>query len=83
MDLHRKKISSASGTLVLESLFNTYTCQDSSEGIIFHIDLGSQYTSNDMKKLCEKLKMKQSFSKKWCPYDNTCIESFHATLKKE
>ncbi|WP_142288755.1 integrase core domain-containing protein, partial [Bacillus cytotoxicus] len=24
-----------------------------------------------------------SFSKKGCPYDNACIESFHAILKKE
>jgi len=24
-----------------------------------------------------------SFSRKGCPYDNACIESFHATLKKE
>ena len=27
--------------------------------------------------------MKQSFSRKGCPYDNACIESFHAILKKE
>ncbi|MDQ0162559.1 transposase InsO family protein [Bacillus alveayuensis] len=29
--------------------------------------------------------MKQSFSRKrkGCPYDNNCIESFHAILKKE
>jgi putative transposase len=27
--------------------------------------------------------MKQSFSQKGYPYDNACIESFHATLKKE
>jgi transposase InsO family protein len=27
--------------------------------------------------------MNHSFSKKGCPYDNVCIESFHATLKKE
>lgn len=27
--------------------------------------------------------MTPSFSRKGCPYDNACIESFHATLKKE
>ena len=27
--------------------------------------------------------MIQSFSRKGCPYDNACIESLHATLKKE
>ena len=25
----------------------------------------------------------QSFSKKGCPYDNACIESFHSSIKKE
>lgn len=25
----------------------------------------------------------QSFSKKGCPYDNACIESFNAILRKE
>lgn len=27
--------------------------------------------------------MIHSFSDKGCPYDNACIESFHAILKKE
>ena len=36
-----------------------------------------------MKNLCEKLNIIQSSSKKGCPYDNSCIESFHASLKKE
>ena len=30
-----------------------------------------------------KQKIKHSFSKKGCPYDNACIESFHSILKKE
>ncbi|HAT4163707.1 TPA: transposase, partial [Clostridioides difficile] len=48
-----------------------------------HSDLGSQYTSNDMKNLCNEFNIIQSFSQKGCPYDNACIESFHAVLKKE
>lgn len=36
-----------------------------------------------MRMLCEELNIIQSFSKKGCPYDNACIESFHASLKKE
>lgn len=27
--------------------------------------------------------MKHPFSRKGCPYDNTCIESFYSLLKKE
>lgn len=51
--------------------------------IIFHIDLGSQYTSNDMKKLWNEFNIIQFFSPKGWPYDNAYIESFHAVLRKE
>ena len=89
LDLYSKKIigyaygKSMDNSLVLKALTNAYESQKPSEGVIFHTDLGSQYTSNDMRKECSKLKIRQSFSKKGCPYDNACIESFHAALKKE
>ncbi len=51
--------------------------------IIFHTDFGLQYTSNNMKNLCKKLNIRQSFRKKGFPYDNACAESFHTSLKKE
>lgn len=50
---------------------------------IFHSDLRSQYTTNDLKELCKEFNIRQSFSKKGCPYDNACIESFHSSIKKE
>ena len=34
-------------------------------------------------KLCKEFNIIQSFSKKGCPYDNACIESFHSLIKKE
>ncbi len=37
----------------------------------------------DFEKALQEAKIKQSFSRKGCPYDNDYIESFHATLKKE
>ena len=46
-------------------------------------DLGSQYTSNDLRDVCKEFSIIQSFSKKGCPYDNACIESFHSSIKKE
>lgn len=49
---------------------------------MFHIDLGSQYTSNDLKELCKEFNIAQSFSKKGYPYDNACIEPFHSSIKK-
>ena len=71
--------------LVVNALKNAYYNQkpDENKHLIFHTDLCSQYTSNDLKELCEKLGIIQSFSKKGCPYDNACIESFHSSIKKE
>ncbi len=69
--------------LIIQALTNAYASQKPKDEIIFHTDLGSQYTSKEFKDLTSDLNMIQSFSRKGCPYDNACIESFHATLKKE
>jgi putative transposase len=41
------------------------------------------YTSKEFAEVITEYGIKHSFSKKGCPYDNACIESFHAILKKE
>ena len=71
--------------LVIKALKNAYYSQniDKNKQIIFHTYLGSQYTSNDLKELCKEFNIIQSFSKKGCPYDNACIESFHSSIKKK
>ena len=51
------------------------------EGMIFHSDLGSQYTSNEYENLLQENNVKHSYSKKG--YDNASMESFNAILKKE
>ena len=48
-----------------------------------HTDLGTQYTSEAFQELLKKHEMIPSFGRKGCPYDNACIESFYAILKKE
>ena len=53
------------------------------EGIILQTDLGSQYTSNIFEEYLAELKIRHSYSRKGCPYDNSYIESFHSILKKE
>ncbi len=50
---------------------------------IFHSDLGSQYTSNKVEKYLKEVGLRHSYSKKGYPYDNACMESFNAILKKE
>ena len=52
-------------------------------GMIFHSDLGSQYTSNEYENLLQENNIKHSYSKKGYPYDNASMESFNAILKKE
>jgi transposase InsO family protein len=89
MDLYTRKIvgysfsKSIDANLVVSALKNAYQTQRPSGGVIFHSDLGVQYTSEAFTAQLKKYKMKASYSRKGCPYDNACIESFHSILKKE
>lgn len=89
MDLHTRKIvgysfsKSIDANLVVSALKNAYQTQRPSGSVIFHSDLGSQYTSDAFIAQLKKYKMTASYSRKGCPYDNACIESFHSILKKE
>ncbi len=89
MDLHTEKIigysfgKSMTTELVMKALKNAYDTQKPGKDLILHTDLGSQYTSDKFKSYVKSLNIQQSFSRKGCPYDNACIESFHAILKKE
>ncbi|GEN29818.1 transposase InsO family protein [Cerasibacillus quisquiliarum] len=89
MDLHTKKIVGYSFSrkmtteLIIKALENAYHTQKPDEGLIFHSDLGTQYTSGEFANIIKKYGMTHSFSYKGSPYDNACIESFHAILKKE
>lgn len=54
-----------------------------SQGVIFHTDRGSQFTSAQFRKHLDRLNMVQSFSAKAHPYDNAVMECFFKYLKKE
>lgn len=49
--------------------------------LIFHCDRGCQYVSDAFRTATSG--MINSYSKKGYPWDNACIESFHALLKRE
>ena len=89
MDLHTRKIIGYSFSkqmdtnLVLAALKNAYVSQRPEKSLIFHSDLGVQYTSKVFTDQLKKYGMIASYSNKGCPYDNACIESFHSVLKKE
>ena len=50
---------------------------------IFHSDRGTQYTSEETRKMLKLLDFTQSMSAKGNCYDNATCESFFATLKRE
>lgn len=53
------------------------------DGVIFHSDRGSQYTSAEFRALCEAHRVKQSMGKTGVCWDNALAESFFATYKLE
>lgn len=89
MDLCTKKIIGYSFSktmdteVAIKALDNAIKAQKPANPVILHSDLGSQYTSTKFKEYIESNEIIHSFSRKGNPYDNACIESFHASLKKE
>ena len=72
-----------SADLAVKAVQNACLNVSDTSGIILHSDLGTQYTNVQFEKYLVKKKIHHSFSRKGCPYDNSCIESFHSLLKKE
>jgi putative transposase len=54
------------------------------EGVIFHTDRGSTYTSKDFRKLCkQRLGVRQSMGRVGSCFDNAAAEAFFSTLEHE
>lgn len=56
---------------------------DVPEGLVFHADRGTQYTSKTLFETCEELGICQSMGRTGVCWDNAMAESFWATLKTE
>lgn len=69
--------------LVLNALTMAYRKRRPAAGLIHHSDRGSQYASEDYRKLAESYGMQMSMSRKGNCWDNAPMESFFGTLKKE
>ena len=90
MDLFSRRIVAwtLSATLAVESVLTTLdkaitrNRKGVTEGLlVLHSDRGCQYTSEMWKAATEDFTL--SYSDKGQPYDNACIESFHALIKRE
>jgi len=82
---HKKELGQTIDTaLTIRVVKNAVQLQKTTTPLILHSDLGCQYTSSAFKVYIESTKkITHSFSTNGCPYDNACIESLHASLKKE
>lgn len=89
MDLYSRKIigwvldSHMRKDLPLQALNNALNSREVTDKLIHHSDRGSQYCSKDYVDKLVDHNIQISMSRKGDPYDNACIESFHATIKKE
>jgi len=69
--------------LISQSLFMAVRAKRPPRGLIHHSDRGSQYCSNDYRKLLDQFGMRASMSRKGNCYDNAPMESLWGTLKNE
>lgn len=89
MDLCSRKIIAYSiadhmrTELTLSALKKALAIRQPPEDFIHHSDRGSQYCSKEYVDLLKEHHAVISMSRKADPWDNACIESFHATIKKE
>ena len=87
MDLYSRKIISwvLSTTLeaswVVEAISKAKKARNISKPLVMHSDRGVQYTCEAYKEATRQFV--NSYSKKAYPWDNACIESFHALIKTE
>ena len=88
-DLYHKKIigwaldSRMTKQLTLKAIDQAIAKEKPDKGLIFHSDRGSQYAAYDYQDKLKEHGIRQSMSAKGDCYDNACMESFFATLKKE
>ena len=87
MDLYSRKIIAWTLSSTLEAVHVAETVEEAkrrrhiNSPLVFHNDRGSQYVSEAFLKATEG--MINSYSQKAYPWDNACIESFHALIKRE
>lgn len=53
------------------------------DGVVFHADRGTQFTSDQLYRVCQELGIAQSMGRTGVCFDNSMAESFWSTLKNE
>lgn len=87
MDLYSRKIiawtlsETMEVSCVIDTVKQAISRRNTVKPLILHSDRGSQYVSKAYRDVTERFQL--SYSHKGYPYDNACIESFHALIKRE
>jgi transposase InsO family protein len=69
--------------LIMDALQMAIWRRSPALGLVFHLDRGSQYCSNDFQKMLKTHGMVSSMSQKGNCWDNAVAESFFGSLKTE
>lgn len=80
---HHKSRTLLTDDTVIPAFINAYNLRKPKEGLIFHSDKGSQYTSGKFRTLLSSSGVIQSMSSAGNCYDNAVSESFFKTIKAE
>lgn len=89
MDLKNKEVigyevsKNIDSELCKKALANSLALRVRHKELVFYNDRGSQYSSRAYKSMLAENGIEGFISAQGCPYDNSCVESFLATLKKK
>ena len=89
LDLYSRKVIAHrialnnSTQLVKNTFKDAYEIRQPKGTVIFHSDRGGNYRSKTFCNYLRSLKVTQSFSRAYTPYDNSVVESFFSSLKRE
>lgn len=89
MDLYSRRIvgwaidKRMTTTLISQAMMKAYNLRQPPEGLVFHSDRGSQYTSQDYCKLLEDYKIRPSMGDVGACWDNAVVERFFGSLKHD
>ena len=89
LDLYSRKVIAHrialnnSTQLVKNAFKDAYETRQPKGTLIFHSDRGGNYRSKTFCNYLNSLKVTQSFSRAYTPYDNSVVESFFSSLKRE
>lgn len=78
------KIGNKNSTQLVKSTFQqAYSKRQPTNNLLYHTDRGLNYASKTMAEYLKYLNVIHSFSRPYVPYDNSVMESFFSSLKRE